>query len=80
MLQGTVEDAAWKISENGFGTVATRDAGYYGKGFLSPFSHSFLDFPSCISLNNQSTKITIKESISPVHLNMRIDMLEFQME
>ena len=34
MLQGTIEDAAWKISENGFGTVATRDEGYYGKGFF----------------------------------------------
>ena len=38
MLQGTIEDAAWKISENGFGTVATRDEGYYGKGFLLFFS------------------------------------------
>ena len=76
MLQGTVEDAAWKISENGFGTVATRDAGYYGKGFFFSFSRfSFLYF------SEQSIKIiAIKESISPVHLNMRIDMLEFQME
>jgi len=32
MIHGTTEDAAWKISENGFGTVATLDDGYYGKG------------------------------------------------
>jgi len=50
MLQGTVEDAAWKISENGFGTVATRDAGYYGKGF---FLILFSIFLLAFSQNNQ---------------------------
>ena len=59
MLQGTVEDAAWKISENGFGTVATRDAGYYGKGFFSPFSRfSFLYFSEqSINQNNHNQGI-----------------------
>jgi len=32
MIQGTIENAAWKIIENGFGTAATLDDGYYGKG------------------------------------------------
>lgn len=32
MVQGTREDAAWKISKNGFGTVASLDDGYYGRG------------------------------------------------
>jgi len=32
MIQGTIEDAAWKISKNGFGTVATSDEGFYGRG------------------------------------------------
>jgi len=35
MLQGTSENGAWKIAENGFATVATLDEGYYGKGFFS---------------------------------------------
>jgi len=32
MIQGTIQNAAWKIVENGFGTVASLDEGYYGKG------------------------------------------------
>jgi len=41
-IQGTMEDAAWKIAENGFGTVATRDLGYFGKGiyFTSDFDYA----------------------------------------
>ena len=32
MIQGTTENAAWRIAKNGFGTVATMDKGYYGQG------------------------------------------------
>ena len=32
MIQGTTEDDAMKISENGFGTVAREDAGFFGQG------------------------------------------------
>ena len=41
-IQGTTEDAAWKVAENGFGTVATRDQGYFGKGmyFTSDFDYA----------------------------------------
>ena len=46
-----------------------------------PFLAHFSIFPSCISRTiNFSSNQLIKESISPVHLIMRIDMLEFQME
>ena len=37
MIQGTIENAAWKIVENGFGTVASLDEGCYGKGLLVIF-------------------------------------------
>jgi len=42
MLHGTQDDAAWKISKNGFGTVASLDQGYYGKGiyFTSSLEYS----------------------------------------
>jgi len=32
MIQGTSDEAAWSICENGFAIVATVDAGYFGKG------------------------------------------------
>jgi len=32
MVQGTSEDAAWKITRNGFGTLSKTDPGFYGKG------------------------------------------------
>jgi hypothetical protein len=37
MIQGTSQLACEKICENGFGVVASRDAGYYGKGILFCF-------------------------------------------
>jgi len=42
MVQATAEGAAWRIVENGFGTVATTDEGFYGKGiyFTSDFSYA----------------------------------------
>jgi len=42
MIQGTKEEFAWKIVKNGFGTVATTDEGYYGKGiyFTSDFNYA----------------------------------------
>jgi hypothetical protein len=32
MLQGTTIETAWKIAQTGFTTVATLDAGWYGRG------------------------------------------------
>lgn len=32
MIQGTTEEAAWSICEQGFGVVASTDPGYYGQG------------------------------------------------
>jgi len=32
MYQGTSEEAAWKICQNGFGVVGALDEGFYGKG------------------------------------------------
>jgi len=42
MFQGTSEEAVWSIVENGFATVATLDAGYFGKGiyFSSDLTYS----------------------------------------
>jgi len=43
-LQGTTEEAAWSIAENGFGTVSVLDEGFFGKGmyFTSNFEYASL--------------------------------------
>jgi len=42
VVQGTSENAAFRIIKNGFGTVASLDDGYYGLGmyFTSSFKYS----------------------------------------
>ena len=41
MIQGTDEVAAWNICENGFGTVASLDAGWYGQGLNLIFKFQY---------------------------------------
>jgi len=41
MLQGTTKNAAWSICENGFGTVSTRDAGFYEKGIYFTSNYNY---------------------------------------
>lgn len=42
LIQGTVENAGFRIAKNGFGTVGSLDAGYYGQGtyFTSQISYA----------------------------------------
>jgi len=49
MIQGTVDNAAHRIAKNGFGTVGSLDAGYYGQGIY---------FTSRVSYANKYAKLT----------------------
>eukprot|EP01127_Copromyxa_protea_P008195 TRINITY_DN1870_c0_g1_i4.p1 TRINITY_DN1870_c0_g1~~TRINITY_DN1870_c0_g1_i4.p1 ORF type:complete len:1073 (-),score=125.77 TRINITY_DN1870_c0_g1_i4:66-3284(-) len=48
LIHGTGEDLAWSIAKKGFASLATLDAGYYGKGIYLTSSARYA-LPFCIS-------------------------------
>jgi len=46
MIHGTTEAIAWKIATGNFGTVASLDAGYYGKGIYFTTQADYAEYYS----------------------------------
>jgi len=62
MVQGTSENAAWRIAKNGFGTVAITDDGYYGRGI---YFTSSLEYASHYAQDTPEGKTFLISAVLP---------------